>query len=409
MKRLTILILIAAGFAVICFGQYSSRSLPRKIYQLAEPRPTGPLSLEEALAKQRIVRKFTNQQLKNTEIGQLAWAGANITEQQTALPTTSSSESGSPVELYLATQDGVFVYRPEQHSMEQLDEQDVRNTLMVAASMQQAILDAPCDIIVTGSSKRLSEQFKNDARKYMLLQAGHAAQNIQLQAVSLGLGSVTIGGFNTRDVSKTCKVPREMEPVYIISVGYPVTEQPALPAATEQTDTRVKRAVLIAASRDFHEEELFQTIRILEETGVRTMVASTRTGIIRGLIQNTAEARLSLNQLRVDDYDAVIFIGGPGVIIEFYNNPTALNIVREAAAKGKVLAAMDFSPVVLANAGVLNGVRVTSLPSEQARLIQAGAVYTGTLVERSGLIITANGPMSVVTFAQAVANAIAGK
>jgi len=384
MRRLTILMLILAGFTVLCFGQRSSRPLPRKIFQLAEPRSIGPMSLEEALAKQQIVRHFTSQQLKNTEIGQLAWAGASITAQQTALPKAASAGATNPIELYFATQNGVFIYQPEQHSLEQIDQQDIRNTLAVAVSMQQAVLEAPCDIIVAGSAKKLSGQFQGDARKYMLIQAGHVAQNIQLQAVCMGLGSVKIGGFNTRDVSRACKVPRDLELVYIISVGYPVI-QPVTPAATEQTSTTVKRAVLIAASQDFHDDELFQTIRILEETGVRTMIASTRTGIIRGALQKVAEARLSLNQLRVDDYDAVIFVGGPGVIVEYFNNPTAINIAREAAAKRKVLAAIDFAPTVLANAGVLNSVRATSLSSERARLIQAGAVYTGAPVERAGL------------------------
>lgn len=408
MKRLTILTLILAAFIGLCFGQRSSRALPRKIFQLAEPRTTGPLSLEEALAKQQIVRQFTSQQLKNTEIGQLAWAGANVTEQQTALPKTTPTKATNPIELYFATQDGVFVYQPEQHSLEQIDQQDIRNILTNATSMQQAVLEAPCDIIVAGSSKKLSDQFQGDARKYMLIQAGHVAQNIQLQAICLGLGSVTIGGFNTRDVSKACKISRESEPVYIISVGYPAA-QPTTPAAEEQPSTTIKRAVLIAASQDFHDDELFQTIRILEEAGVRTIIASTRTGIIRGVLQNTAEARLSLNQLRVDDYDAVIFIGGPGTTVEYFNNPTAINIAREAAAKKKVLAAIDFAPTILANAGLLNGVRATSLVSEQALLIQSGAVYTGAPVERSGLIITASSPLAVVQFAQAIANTIAGK
>ena len=338
----------------------------------------------------------------------MAWAGASITKQQTALPKAASAETANPIELYFATQDGVFVYRPEQHSLEQIDQQDIRNTLAIAASMQQAVPGAPCDIIVAGSAQKLSEQFKTDARKYMLLQAGHVAQNIQLQAVCLGLGSVTIGGFDVRNVSKTCKLPREMEPVYIISVGYPAA-QPATPAATEQTSTTVKRAVLIAASQEFNIDELFQTIRILEESGIRTMIASTRIGIITSAGNTTAESRVSLEQLRVDDYDAVIFIGGPGAVIELINNQAAINIAREAAAKRKVLAAIDNGPSILANAGVLTGVRATCLATEQTQLIQAGAIYTGTPVERSGLIITASSPLAVVTFSQAIVNTLAGK
>ncbi len=411
MKRLTIFALIFAGLATLCFSQYSSRTLPRKIFQLADPRPTGPLSFEQALTNQRIVRKFTNQPLKNNEIGQLAWAAMNVTETQNALPTTpSTTEEGSPIELYFATQDGVFVYQPKQHSLEQTDQQDIRNALTTAASMQQAVLEAPCDVIVAGSVKRLSDRFQNDARKYMQLLAGHVAQNLQLQAVCTGLGSVTIGGFNTRSVSRACKLPREMEPLYIISVGYPAAAQTETPpAATEQTAPAIKRAVLIAASQDFQDEELFETMRILEETGVRTIIASTRLGIIRSLLGNTAEARITMYQLRVDDYDAVIFTGGPGAAVEYFNNPTAMGIAREAAAKAKVLAAISIAPSLLADAGVLKGVRATGFITERERLVQAGAVYTGAPVERSGLIITGSSHLAAVPFAQAVANTLAGR
>jgi protease I len=410
MKRLTIFAIIFAGLAAICFSQYSSRALPRKIFQLTDPRSTGPLSFEQALTNQRIVRKFTNQPLKNNDIGQLAWAAMNITETQNALPTASlTTEQSSPIELYFATQDGVFVYQPKQHSLEQTDQQDIRNALTTAASMQQAVLDAPCDAIVAGSVKRLAEQFQNDARKYMLLLAGHVAQNLQLQAVCMGLGSVTIGGFNTRSVSKACKLPRELEPLYIISVGYPAADQNETSVAVEQTVPTVKRAVLIAASQNFQDNELFETMRILEQTGVRTIIASTRLGIITSMLGNTAEARITMNQLRVDDYDAIIFTGGLGAAVEYFNNPAAINIAREAVAKGKVLAAISVGPSLLADAGVLKGVKATGFISERERLVQAGAVYTGNPVERSGLIITGSSRFAAVPFAQAVANTLAGR
>jgi protease I len=410
MKRLTILTIILAGFAIVCLGQYRSRISSRKpvlkIVQLAEPRLTGPVSFEQALAKRRSVRQFTNQSLKFAQIGQLAWAGQGITEPQKGLRTAPSAGAIYPIELYFATPEGLFVYRPDQHSLEETLNQDVRGRL-------GAVANAPCDIIVAGSVRKLAAKFRKEAKKYMLLEAGHIAQNIQLQAVCLGLGSVTVGGFDIRSVSKVCKLPKNLEPLYIICVGYPAGQ--AVPAGGEEEKEarktelpKAKRAVLITARQDFRDEELFETRRVLDAAGVETVIASTKIGPIRGMLGNIAEAAILVNQLRVDDYDAIIFVGGLGAA-EYFDNLVALNIAREAAHKRKVLAAICIAPTILANAGVLNGVRATSFLSERERLQQAGAIYTGVPVERAGLIITSSGPMAAVLFGQAIADALAGR
>jgi len=234
----------------------------------------------------------------------------------------------------------------------------------------------------------------------MLLEAGHIAQNIQLQAVCLDLGSVTIGGFNTKDVSRICRLPRGMEPLYIICVGHPI-EQAAAEAL--QKGTGAKRAVLIVASQNFRDEELFETKRALDTAAVQTVIASTKIGIIRGALGNIAEANILVGQLRVEDYDAIIFIGGPGAV-EYFVNPAALNLAREAVRQRKILAAICIAPTILANAGV-----ATSFLSERNRLIQAGAVYTGIPVEQDRLIITGSGPMASIQFGRAVADALTGR
>ena len=127
------------------------------------------------------------------------------------------------------------------------------------------------------------------------------------------------------------------------------------------------------------------------------------------MLGGSIDARILLTQLRVDDYDAIIFIGGSGAALEYFDNPVALNIAREAAQKRKVLAAISIAPSVLANAGVLVGTRATSYLSERARLVNAGAIYTGAPVEKDRFIITATNPMAAALFSQAILDALAGR
>lgn len=413
MKRFTILVIILVGFAAVCLGQRKSGVSPLKIVQLSAPRLTGPVSLEQALAKRRNVRQFTSQSLNFTQIGQLAWAGQGITEPEKGFRTAPSAGAIYPIKLYFATREGFFVYHPDEHSLEETFNQDIRDKLAAAALKQEAVANAACDIIVAGSAKKLAAKYANKATRYMLMETGHIAQNIQLQAVSLGLGSVTVGAFNINQVRKVCRLPTNLEPIYIICVGYPagrtVTEKGEEQMQTRKMDsTEAKRAVLIIASRNFRDEELLETKRELEMANVDTVIASTKTGVIKGMRGAKAEAAILVNDVVVEDYDAIIFVGGSGAK-EYFDSRVALNIAREAENKGKVLAAICIAPAVLANAGVLDGVRATCFSTEKFKLKKAGAKYTGADVEQDGLIITADGPRAATQFGKTIADALVGR
>ncbi|MHC4543002.1 MAG: DJ-1/PfpI family protein [Planctomycetota bacterium] len=403
MKRFIIPVIILIGFTTLCPGQRRSRVSPLKIIQLSEPSLKGLVSFEEVLAKRRSVRQFTDQQLKPAQIGQLAWAGQGVTEPERGLRTAASAGETYPIQLYFATQEGLFVYKPEEHSLEQASNMDVRGRL--------GAINAPCHIIIAGSERKLATKFRGEANKYMLLEAGIIAQNIQLQAVCLGLGSVPVGGFDAKSVRRVCKLSRGLEPLLIISVGYQAaqtTTEEDKEGSGKTEGPKTKRAVLIVGRENFRDEELFETRRVLTEAGVNTVVASTRTGTIRGMLGRVTEATILVNDIVVNDYDAIIFIGGAGAT-EYFQSRAAWNISRETVQKRKVLGAICIAPAILANAGLLKGVRVTGFPTERDRLQRAGALYTGVPVERDGLIITGDGPIAAALFGRAIADALAGK
>ena len=407
MKRLIILALVLACFATLCLGRSRSRSTPQMVIQLTDPNLKGTVSLEEALAKRRSVRQFSSEPVKRSQISQLAWAGQGITEPQRGLRTAPSAGAIYPIELLFATQEGLFIYRPTDHSLLQTGDQDIRNMLAAAASMAESVAGAGCDIIVAGAVRKMTSQYKDKARTYMHMEAGHIAQNIQLQAVCLGLGSVTVGGFDSKEVRKVCKLSRDLEPLYIICVGHPA-ENGTAETADGQAGAAGKKAALIIGSQNFRDEELFETKRILDAALVQTVIASTRTGVIQGVLGNVAEASIPVNRLKVDDYDAIIFIGGPGAA-EYAGNPAIMSMVRETVRKGKILGAIGVAPTILANANVLAGIRATSFLSERDILLQAGAIYTVFAVERERSIITATGPDAAVEFGRAITNALAGR
>ena len=169
-----------------------------------------------------------------------------------------------------------------------------------------------------------------------------------------------------------------------------------------------KRVLMVIAPENFRDEELLHTKDELERAGVNTTIASSKTGEAKGKLGARVNVTLKLDQVNVGDYDAVIFVGGPGSEV-YFNDRQALSIAGGAFKKGKVTCAICIAPVILANAGVLKGKRATVWNGEYIEKIESkGATYTGKPVEVDGNVITANGPAAAREFGRTIAKAIKG-
>ena len=176
------------------------------------------MSLEESLARRRSVREYGSGPLSLEAISQLMWAGQGVTSEAGAR-TAPSAGGLYPLELYVLTQEGVYQYLPEGHRLERIAGDDVREPVAVAALGQSALLEAPAVFVITAVFERTAGKYGERAERYVLLEAGHCAQNILLQAVALGLGAVPIGAFHDAEVASTLGLRTDHEPLYLIPVG----------------------------------------------------------------------------------------------------------------------------------------------------------------------------------------------
>ncbi len=96
----------------------------------------------------------------------------------------------------------------------------MRGGLAQASFGQGFVEKAAADIIICAEYSRVTAKYGSRGERYVHIEAGHAAQNIHLQAVALGLGSVPVGAFDDKAVKKVCLLPEEYEPLYIVPVGY---------------------------------------------------------------------------------------------------------------------------------------------------------------------------------------------
>jgi SagB-type dehydrogenase family enzyme len=123
--------------------------------------------------------------------------------------------------VYVATRQGAYHYVPQGHRVEALATDDLRPALQGVSLNQGAVGAAPAVFVVTGVYARTAGKYGDRATRYVRLEAGHAAQNLLLQAVALGLGGVPIGAFDDPGVQRVLSLPADHEPLYVIPVGYP--------------------------------------------------------------------------------------------------------------------------------------------------------------------------------------------
>lgn len=162
-----------------------------------------------------------------------------------------------------------------------------------------------------------------------------------------------------------------------------------------------KNILMVIAPVDFQDQEYGDTREEIEKAGFGVKVASLEKGIAQGKYGAEAEVDLLVSEVNVDEFDAVVFVGGHGMA-EQVDNARFQKLAKDFYEAGKLTTAICIAPVVLAKAGLLKGKDATAHESGKEQLILEGANYTGDDVLVNGRIITANGPMASSGFGQAI-------
>ena len=189
------------------------------IITLTKPNQDGSMSLEKAIAMRRSRRRFLSQALTLEQISQLVWA-AQGQEAGSKYRTAPSAGATYPLDLFVVTAEGLFRYLPANHSLEKQSEQDLRGALASAAWGQGFIEDAPLTLVLAAQFARTTTHYGKRGVRYVYMEAGHAAQNVHLQAEALGLGSVAVGAFDDASVSEVLSLPDDLDPIYMVTVGH---------------------------------------------------------------------------------------------------------------------------------------------------------------------------------------------
>lgn len=205
--------------------QDDDRTSPTRI-ALPAPRLDGQLPLEQALAKRRSVRQYARRAVALAELSQLCWAAQGTTSED-GRRSAPSAGATYPLELVVVAENvsglkpGIYRYRSADHSLTMMRTGSVRESLAVAALSQDAVRQAPVTLVLSAVSSRTTTKYGGRGTRYIHMESGHAAQNVALQAVALGLGSLTLGAFRDDEVNRILGLPQGEESLYLLPVGHP--------------------------------------------------------------------------------------------------------------------------------------------------------------------------------------------
>ncbi len=195
------------------------------LIRLPQPELTGEVSVEEAIARRRSIRSYSDSPLRLEEISQLLWAAQGITDPVRGFRSAPSAGATYPLAVFLVVREGgvpglgagVYEYLPAEHSLRPVRSGDLSRELAEAALGQPWVRDAPACLVIAADYSRTTSVYGERGVRYVHMEAGHVGENVYLQATAMGLGTVAVGAFHDSEVAEILQT--DLAPLYIFPVG----------------------------------------------------------------------------------------------------------------------------------------------------------------------------------------------
>ena len=213
-------------------------AIPRPpVYKTYPEAPTVPLprppfketnSLWSILNVRRSRRRYTREPISLSALSSLLWAVQGITLSTSGYQFRTAPSAGAlyPVETYLSVQnvgdlkEGLYHFNVFDFLLEEMAPGHFGDYLSRAALDQAMVGRAAVVFVWTAVVLRAMWKYRNRCMRYVFMDAGHVAQNLQLASTALGLGCCPIGAFYDDEINRLLKLDGEEETtIYLASVG----------------------------------------------------------------------------------------------------------------------------------------------------------------------------------------------
>jgi len=198
------------------------------IIPLPSPTYRTQNSVEAVIRSNQPRRSFRPDQLTQKQLSQMLWAAQGVTTDWGGR-TVTSSKSTFPLTIYVLInnvenlESGVYQYisgeRLPAHQLLPLKLGDFEETLFSIVN-QTPLKEPPLVVVVTGNLKKMATAYGGDSHdREVYLEAGHATQNMYLQAESLKLGMIALPNFDEIQVRSLLSIPQENTIIYLAPIG----------------------------------------------------------------------------------------------------------------------------------------------------------------------------------------------
>ena len=186
------------------------------VLPLPQPQTSGGKPLMQVLNDRQSTREFSNQKLSPQMLSNLLWAAFGVNRPD-GKRTAPSAMNWQEINIYVATQDGLYVYDAKANALNTVLAQDVR----AATGTQSFVKDAPVNLVYVAD---LGKTGKVGVVERMLLTAadtGVIAQNVYLFCASEGLATVVRASIDSEALTKLMKLRPDQKIMLAQTVGYP--------------------------------------------------------------------------------------------------------------------------------------------------------------------------------------------
>lgn len=185
--------------------------------ELPAPQITGGMPLMQALKERRSTREFSSRKLPPQILSNLLWAAFGVNRPESGKRTAPSAMNWQETDIYVAMEDGLYVYDAKGNKLDPILAEDVR----ASTGTQSFVREAPVDLIYVANLAKIGQANAEEQTLYNSADTGFVAQNVYLFCASEGLGTVVRGSINRPALAKAMKLRPDQKIILAQTVGYP--------------------------------------------------------------------------------------------------------------------------------------------------------------------------------------------
>jgi len=205
--------------AVLAFAVMISFAADEKgqVIQLPKPQITGGKPLMEALNSRKSMREFSSEQLSLQTLSNLLWAAFGINRPESGKRTAPSASNWQEIDIYVATQNAVYVYDAKANLLKVVVEGDLRADF----GRQPFVKTAPVVLAFVADYSKMGRASQADKDFYSAVDTGFISQNVYLFCASANLNTVVIGIVDRATLAQKLQLKQEQKIILTQPVGYP--------------------------------------------------------------------------------------------------------------------------------------------------------------------------------------------